>query len=261
MNLCVNARDAMPNGGTLTIGLSKAELDATGAKIHPKARPGSYIVISVSDTGTGIPAELLDKIFDPFFTTKPLGQGTGLGLPTVLGITENHGGFVHLQSQPGCGTTFRVHIPTAPGENESSEITHTPGESVMGGGELILVVDDEPAVRRLASAILNRNGYRTITAAEGREGTVMFAKQRNEIRLVVSDVMMPLLDGPAMLRELKLMQPGLKSIVITGLGEENRVAEAKAAGADVVLQKPFTADELLKDVKRLLAQTPVKHEN
>jgi two-component system cell cycle sensor histidine kinase/response regulator CckA len=256
MNLCVNARDAMPNGGTLTIGLSKVELDATGAKIHPKARPGSYIVIAVSDTGTGIPAELLDKIFDPFFTTKPLGQGTGLGLPTVLGITENHGGFVHLQSQPGCGTTFRVHIPAAPGENESAEISRAAGESVRGGGELILVVDDEPAVRRLASAILNRNGYRTITAAEGREGMAMFAKQRDEIRLVVSDVMMPLLDGPAMLRELKLMQPGVKSIVITGLGEENRVAEAKAAGADVVLQKPFTADELLKDVKQLLTQAP-----
>jgi PAS domain S-box-containing protein len=256
MNLCVNARDAMPNGGTLTIGLSKVELDATGAKIHPKARPGSYIVIAVSDTGTGIPAELLDKIFDPFFTTKPLGQGTGLGLPTVLGITENHGGFVHLQSQPGCGTTFRVHIPAAPGENESAEISRAAGESVRGGGELILVVDDEPAVRRLASAILNRNGYRTITAAEGREGMAMFAKQRDEIRLVVSDVMMPLLDGPAMLRELKLMQPGVKSIVITGLGEENRVAEAKAAGADVVLQKPFTADEMLKDVKQLLTQAP-----
>jgi two-component system cell cycle sensor histidine kinase/response regulator CckA len=253
MNLCVNARDAMPHGGTLTIGLSRVELDMTGAKIHPKAKPGSYVVISVSDTGTGIPPELLDKIFDPFFTTKPLGQGTGLGLPTVLGITESHGGFVHLQSQAGCGTTFRVHIPAAPGENESNERTHAPGENVKGNSELILVVDDEPAVRRLASAILNRNGYRTLTAAEGREGVALFAKQPCEIRLVVSDVMMPQMDGPAMLRELKRMQPGVKSIVITGLGEENRVAEAKAAGADVVLQKPFTADELLKDVKLLLA--------
>ncbi|HSY18746.1 MAG TPA: ATP-binding protein [Candidatus Acidoferrales bacterium] len=257
MNLCVNARDAMPNGGTLTIGLSRTELDATGAKIHPKAKPGSYVVISVSDTGTGIPTELLDKIFDPFFTTKPLGQGTGLGLPTVLGITENHGGFVHLQSQPGCGTTFRIHIPAAPGENESGERNNQPGENVKGNDELILVVDDEPAVRRLASAILNRNGYRTLTAAEGREGAAMFAKHRNEIRLVVSDVMMPQMDGPAMLRELKLIQPGVKSIVITGLGEENRIAEAKAAGADVVMQKPFTADELLKDVRLLLSQAPV----
>ena len=118
---------------------------------------------------------------------------------------------------------------------------------------MILVVDDEPAVRRLASAILNRHGYRTITAAEGREGAALFAKQREEIRLVISDVMMPQLDGPGMLRELKVMEPRLRSIVITGLGEENRIADAKAAGADVVLQKPFTADELLTDVKRLLS--------
>ncbi len=253
MNLCVNARDAMPNGGTLTIGLKKMEFDATTAKIHPKAKPGNYVVISVSDTGTGILPELMDKIFDPFFTTKPLGQGTGLGLPTVLGITENHGGFVHLETQPERGTTFHIHIPAAPTENETAEANGRGGDNGRGNSELILVVDDEPAVRRLASAILNRHGYRTITAAEGREGAALFAKQREEIRLVISDVMMPQLDGPGMLRELKVMEPRLRSIVITGLGEENRIADAKAAGADVVLQKPFTADELLTDVKRLLS--------
>jgi nitrogen-specific signal transduction histidine kinase len=253
MNLCVNARDAMPNGGTLTISLSKVDLDVASAKIHPKAKPGCYIVLSVSDTGTGIPPELMDKIFDPFFTTKPLGQGTGLGLPTVLGITESHGGFVQLQSTLGGGTTFHVHIPAAPGENEPAEKRAGTGNSAQGHGELILVVDDEPAVRRLASAILNRQGYRTITAAEGREGVAMFVKQRDEIRLVVSDLMMPQLDGPGMLRELKLIQSGVKSIIITGLGEENRIAEAKAAGADVILHKPFMADDLLADVQRLLA--------
>jgi PAS domain S-box-containing protein len=253
MNLCVNARDAMPNGGTLTISLNRVELDAAGAKIHPKAKPGSYVVISVADTGTGIPAELLDKIFDPFFTTKPLGQGTGLGLPTVLGIAESHGGFVQLESVVGQGTAFRVHIPAAPGEGAADEKKSSDDDGLSGHGELILVVDDEPAVRRLASAILHRSGYRTITAAEGREGAAMFSKQRDEIRLVLSDVMMPQLDGPGMLRELKKIQPGVKSIVITGLGEENRIADAKAAGADVVLHKPFTADELLREMKRLLA--------
>ena len=121
MNLCVNARDAMPHGGVLTIGLDKKELDAAGAAIHPKAKAGSYVVVSVADTGTGIPPELLDKIFDPFFTTKPLGQGTGLGLPTVLGIAENHGGFVHLETKPGAGTTFYVYIPAAPGEATGGE--------------------------------------------------------------------------------------------------------------------------------------------
>ena len=253
MNLCVNARDAMPQGGTLTIGLNRAELDATSARIHPKAKPGHYVLISVTDTGTGIAPELVDKIFDPFFTTKPLGQGTGLGLATVMGIAENHGGFVHLETQVGQGTKFLVYIPAAPGESEAHDVGAGGTESVRGSGELILVVDDEPAVRRLASAILTRQGYRTITAADGREGSTLFNQQRAEIRLVISDVMMPQMDGPGMLRAMHQMQPGVKSIVITGLGEEHRIAEAKAAGANEVLQKPFTADQLLTHVRQLLA--------
>ena len=192
MNLCVNARDAMPQGGILTIGLDKKDLDAAGANIHPKAKPGSYVVISVNDTGTGIPPELVDKIFDPFFTTKPLGQGTGLGLPTVLGIAENHGGFVHLETKPGAGTTFYVYIPAAPGDALGGERIGGLGEDLAKGkGELILVVDDEPSVRKLASAILSRNGYHTVTAAEGREGIKVFEQHRQNIRLVVSDLMMP----------------------------------------------------------------------
>lgn len=255
MNLCVNARDAMPHGGTLTIGLQRMELNEAGAKIHPKARPGNYVVISVADTGTGIPAELMDKIFDPFFTTKPIGQGTGLGLPTVLGIAENHGGFVHLQSELGRGTTFSIYIPAAPNDHEAGPGENIGAETARGQGELILVVDDEPAVRRLASAILNRQGYRTLTASEGREGVTLYAKHRDEIRLVISDLMMPQLDGPGMLRELHTHFPGLRSIIITGLGEENRMADSKSAGADTILQKPFTADELLGHVRQLLTAT------
>ncbi len=252
MNLCVNARDAMPQGGMLTIGLDKKELDAAGAAIHPKAKAGGYVVISVTDTGTGILPELVDKIFDPFFTTKPLGQGTGLGLPTVLGIAENHGGFVHLETKPGTGTTFYVYIPIAPGDVVGGEHARGGGDHAKGNGELILVVDDEPSVRKLASAILNRNGYRTVTAAEGREGIKLFEQHRKNIRLVVSDLMMPQLDGPGMLRGLREIEPNLKSIIITGLGEENRIAEARAAGADLILNKPFTADQLLSDIKELI---------
>ena len=206
----------------------------------------------MTDTGTGILPELADKIFDPFFTTKPLGQGTGLGLPTVLGIAENHGGFVQLESKLGAGTTFCVYIPAAPGDTLGGEKIGGQGEAAKGKGELILVVDDEPSVRKLASAILSRNGYHTVTAAEGREGIKLFEQHRQNIRLVVSDLMMPLLDGPGMLRGLRALDPGLKSIVITGLGEENRIAEAKAAGADLILNKPFTADQLLTDVRQLL---------
>jgi PAS domain S-box-containing protein len=260
MNLCVNARDAMPQGGVLTIGLDTKELDAAGAAIHPKAKAGSYVVISVTDTGTGIPPELVDKIFDPFFTTKPLGQGTGLGLPTVLGIAENHGGFVHLETKLGAGTTFYVYIPTAPGD-AAGEQSGRASVQALGKGELIMVVDDEPSVRKLASAILSRNGYRTITAAEGREGLKLFEQHHKNIRLVVSDLMMPQLDGPGMLRGLRLLEPGLRSIIITGLGEENRIAEAKAAGADLILNKPFTAEHLLASVKQLITEpaAPANH--
>jgi PAS domain S-box-containing protein len=252
MNLCVNARDAMPQGGMLTIGLDKKDLDIESAAIHPKAKLGSYIVISVTDTGTGIPPELVDKIFDPFFTTKPLGQGTGLGLPTVMGIAENHGGFVHLETNLGVGTTFYVYIPCAPGDALGGEDTTGRAEQTKGHGELILVVDDEPSVRKLTSTILSRNGYRTVTACEGREGIKLFEQHRQNIRLVVSDLMMPQLDGPGMLRGLRAIEPGIKSIIITGLGEESRIAEAKSAGADLILNKPFTADQLLTDVQQLI---------
>ena len=252
MNLCVNARDAMPQGGVLTITLDRKELDLAGANLHPKAKPGGYVVVSVTDTGTGIPPELVDKIFDPFFTTKPLGQGTGLGLPTVLGIAENHGGFVHLETSLRTGTTFYVYIPAAPGDALGSEKTGNREDLATGRGELILIVDDEPSVRKLASAILSRNGYHTLTAAEGREGIKMFEQHRQSIRLVVSDLMMPLMDGPGMLRALRALAPDLKYIVITGLGEENRIAEARAAGADLILNKPFTADQLLAGVKQLI---------
>jgi CheY-like chemotaxis protein len=146
-----------------------------------------------------------------------------------------------------------VYIPAAPGETEAKDQRPDGATLNTGNGELILVVDDEPAVRRLASAILTRNGYRTVTAAEGHEGTLLFQRQQKDIRLVVSDVMMPQLDGPGMLRGLRLLQPDLKSIVITGLGEENRIADALAAGANVILHKPFTAEELLVHVKQLLA--------
>ena len=252
MNLCVNARDAMPAGGMLTVGLERKKLDEAGARIHPKAKPGEYVVISVTDTGKGIPPELMEKIFDPFFTTKPLGQGTGLGLPTVLGITENHGGFVHLESKPGKGANFQAFIPAA--QSDKALDDSGPGAKVThaGHGELILVVDDEPAVRRLASTVLTRNGYRTVSACNGNEGLIFYEQQASEIKLIVSDLMMPQMDGIGMIRALRQNHHNVKSIIITGLGEENRMTEAKAAGADAVLNKPFTAEQLLGSVKQLL---------
>ena len=252
MNLCVNARDAMPRGGTLAISLEKIDLDEAGARMHIKAKPGSYTVISVSDTGIGIPPELMDKIFDPFFTTKPVGQGTGLGLATTLGIAEKHGGFIQVESEPEKGTTFKVYFPAAPTAKE--EAAKGWGNAVLsqGNGELILVVDDEPAVRRLAETVLSRNGYRTLLAADGREGLSLYQQHRQEIKLVVSDLMMPQMDGPALIRGLREQKSDVKTIIITGLGEENRIGEARSAGVDAILNKPFTADQLLGNIKQLL---------
>ena len=253
MNLCVNARDAMPDGGTLTLRLDQAELDQAATRIHPKARAGSYLILSVSDTGTGITPELMEKIFDPFFTTKPLGQGTGLGLPSVLGIAESHGGFLHVETQPGKGSTFNVYLPAVTnadlGGINDSELATIP----KGSGELVLVVDDEPAVRRLVNALLTTNGYRTLLASEGTEGLALFEKNADEIKIVISDLMMPRMDGPTMIRALRKLRPSLKTIAITGLGEEGRVAEARAAGTDLVLHKPFTSAQLLGAIHQLLS--------
>lgn len=252
MNLCVNARDAMPTGGMLSVGLEQRQLNETSVRIHPKAKPGTYVVISVTDTGKGIPPELMEKIFDPFFTTKPLGQGTGLGLPTVLGITESHGGFVHLESEPGKGSRFQIFIPATQSDKVLDDRGPDNKVTCAGKGELILVVDDEPAVRRLASAVLTRNGYRTVGACNGNEGLVFYEQQAAEIKLVISDLMMPQMDGIGLIRNLRQQNHLVKSIIITGLGEENRMAEAKAAGANAVLNKPFTAEQLLTSVKQLL---------
>src|SRR5580698_9073134 len=210
MNLCVNARDAMPRGGTLTIRLEKIELDEAGARKHIKAQPGSYVVISVSDTGVGIPPELMDKIFDPFFTTKPVGQGTGLGLATALGIAEKHGGFIHVESEPEKGTTFQVFFPAAPSGQEETAKGWGNALLSQGNGELILVVDDEPAIRRLAETVLSRNGYRTLLAADGREGLSLYQQHRQEIKLVVSDLMMPQMDGTALIRGMRELTSSVK---------------------------------------------------
>jgi CheY-like chemotaxis protein len=253
MNLWVNARDAMPQGGTLSARVENVMVGPEEVRLHPKAKPGSHVLISITDTGTGIAPDLIDKIFDPFFTTKPVGQGTGLGLPTVLGIVESHGGFLHVESELGKGSVFKVYLPAAVTEKDrdagDTEITTLP----RGTGELVLVVDDEPAIRDIASRILSANGYRTITACEGNEALALFEQNRDRVKAVVSDLMMPRMDGATTIRSLRKMKPGIKTIMITGLGEEGRVAEAKSAGSDLVLSKPFTAEQLLSSLHQLLS--------
>ena len=256
MNLCVNARDAMPQGGVLTLRLENQTLGEDAGRVHVKAKAGPYTVVSVQDTGVGIAPELLDKIFDPFFTTKPVGQGTGLGLATVLGIVESHGGFVTVESEVGRGSTFSVYLPGLPQEKTGdTELQQRPSPQ-RGGGQCVLVVDDEPAVRQIAAAILRSHGYEPLLAADGQEALAVWERHGEKIRAVVTDLMMPRMDGPALLRALQRLAPGLPAISITGLGEESRVSEARAAGARVNLDKPFKAAELLSALEKVLAEAP-----
>jgi len=200
MNLCVNARDAMPDGGILDIVTENMFIDEKQVRMNMEARVGQYIVIAVSDTGTGIPADVLDKIFIPFFTTKERGKGTGLGLSTSLNIVKSHGGFVDVQSEVGKGTEFKVYLPVA-----ATTLTQEVGVDFRphaGSGETILVVDDEAPIRETTLAILASNGYNAITANNGEEAIALYKQKKEEIKLVLMDMSMPVMDGPACIQEL-----------------------------------------------------------
>jgi two-component system, cell cycle sensor histidine kinase and response regulator CckA len=251
MNLCINARDAMPNGGTLTISAENLRLDEIYVRMNPEAKTGEYVMITLTDTGEGIPQQLLSKIFDPFFTTKEQGKGTGLGLSTVEGIVKSHGGFINVYSEVGRGTEFKVYLPVAESPHAISERVQT--DWPMGNGELILVVDDEAAVRELAKNVLEMFGYRAIVASDGAEAMAIYAERRGEIEVVVTDLMMPVMDGPATIRALQRLDPKVKIIAASGLSGNGRMLEAAHAGVKSFLPKPYTADRLLKAIAELLS--------
>jgi CheY-like chemotaxis protein len=194
----------------------------------------------------------MDIIFDPFFTTKALGHGTGLGLPTVLGIVEGHGGFIVVDSAPSKGTVFRVYFPAAHPERQELPAHTEDVDLPKGNGERILVIDDEPAIRKITYIILTKNGYEAFLASDGREAIELFKQHQDAIKVVVTDLMMPKMDGPATIRALREIRPDIKTITITGLGEESKMADAKAAGSDAFLNKPFTSEQLLLEIAHLL---------
>ena len=245
MNLCVNARDAMPAGGTITLGLERAVVPAA-----PGMRAGAYLVMSVADTGSGIPAENLERIFDPFFTTKPLGKGTGLGLASVHGIVKAHHGFVRVESQLNRGTTFRVYLPVKEGIAPAAvTAAGVPVQEVVNKGAGILVVDDDPAVLLVTGRMLERIGYtvvRTASAAEALEAL----PRHPEVVLVVTDFSMPGMDGPTLAPLLRKISPGLKIIGVSGLKQDYRAAELTALGFSEVLSKPYEWDDLVGAVQR-----------
>jgi hypothetical protein len=251
MNLCVNARDAMPHGGTLTLGAINVELGARDPRLHVDARPGRYTALIVADTGHGIPPEIVNRIFDPFFTTKGPGKGSGLGLSTVVGILRSHGGFITVESEPGRGTAFKGYLPAA-NEKALSALKVTP-PAPKGRGELVLVVDDEVAIREATREILEQNHYHVLTAADGREAVEVFQKERGRVRLVITDMMMPVMSGTALVRTLRAMEPNLKIIACSGFDQEAKRAELTALGVAEIVMKPFLAAQLLAVLQRHLS--------
>ena len=253
LNLCVNARDAMPNGGILRLVAENRVLDQSAASRLENARAGAFLVLQVEDTGTGIPPEVLKQMWQPFFTTKEAGKGTGLGLSTVRGIVENHNGFVEVNTVVGRGSSFRIYLPAAEGgptDRQSSTAHPLP----MGNGELILVVDDERHIREMTSTMLTRNGYRVLLAADGAEAVMIFAQRAAEIRLVITDLHMPNLDGAMLGRALRRISPKAKLLVVSGMSSSlgSRPDYNPKEFAEGFLQKPFKPEALLAKVHELL---------
>lgn len=249
MNLSVNARDAMPDGGILRISASNLLIDQNYAQMNLEATVGAYILITVSDTGTGIPPEIVDRIFEPFFTTKEQGKGTGLGLATVIGIIKSHGGFVDVYSEVGQGTQFKVYLPAVEGTTTQPEKDM---ELPTGNGELILVVDDESAICEVTKTSLLTYNYEVLTASDGIEAIALYAQHKHEISLVLMDMMMPSMDGPTTIRTLQKLNPQVKIIAVSGLDSSDKVNAAISAGAKAFLSKPYTAQELLKIINSVL---------
>lgn len=246
MNLCVNARDAMPQGGTLYLQAYNTHLEDEQAQRIPEASAGPYVAISVADTGTGIPPEVMPNIFDPFFTTKEVGKGTGLGLSAVLGIVQSHGGFLDVQSQSGKGSQFTVYLPALPAEMLPPETSLT---ALTGHQETLLVVDDEHAIREVMKATLEAYQYKVLTAENAIAAITLYQERQSEIDAVLIDLMMPGMDGKMMMSILRQLDPAVKAIAISGLSASSTVEHFYEIGFYSLLTKPLTTQELLKTLR------------
>jgi two-component system, cell cycle sensor histidine kinase and response regulator CckA len=245
LNISINARDAMPQGGTLTLKAENISVDENYARMNVDAAPGDYVLLTISDTGTGMEPEVLQRIFDPFFTTKDIGKGTGLGLATTMTIVKSHGGFINVYSEIGRGSRFSVFLPSA------EEVYTAPPASASdaprnGNGELILIVDDEPNIRSVAEATLTSFGYRTVTAENGKDALQVLSERSNEIAAVLTDLAMPEMDGAELARSIKRLYPALSVIVMSGFVSDDQAAELTSLGVSDILLKPYTARSLLE---------------
>jgi two-component system, cell cycle sensor histidine kinase and response regulator CckA len=253
MNLCINARDAMPQGGSLSIETSNAVFDEVYCAFQPFARPGRYSMLSVTDTGTGMDAATVDRIFEPFFTTKEQGKGTGLGLAMVYGIVRQHGGFVHVYSELGVGSTFRIYLPV------SLEAVKSPERApdtrpVRGGTETILVAEDHEGLREIARETLTNLGYRVILTADGEEAVREFLDPRNHIDLLLMDVVLPKLGGPQAYARICETRPDVPAIFATGYSADIELLRQARQQGLPMLQKPYSPRDLARKVRETLDQ-------
>jgi PAS domain S-box-containing protein len=250
LNLCLNARDAMSEGGSLTLTAENFDVDEQYATMTPGLKAGPHVLISVMDTGTGIAQNIVEKIFDPFFTTKELGKGTGLGLSSALGIVKSHGGVIKVYSTAN-GTAFRVFLPSTAGVFQADE-TKAQMDVPTGHGETILIVDDESAIREVAKVVLSKSGYKVLAAGDGPSALAIFMQQPNEINVVLTDVVMPIMSGMVLARTLRKMDVKAKIIVSSARDSDYNPGELTDIGVDGCLNKPYSRETLLRAVDRVL---------
>jgi two-component system cell cycle sensor histidine kinase/response regulator CckA len=250
MNLAVNARDAMPHGGRIVVATANVEIDASEATTED-AKPGRYVLLTMSDTGIGMEPDILQKIFEPFFTTKPLGVGTGLGLATVYGIVEQSGGWISVSSQPGQGTIFRIYLPRIE-QIPEAPVARQSAERPVTGGETVLVVEDQADVRKLAIAILAKIGYRLLEAANGADALSVAGSFPEHIDLLVTDVVMPGMTGRELASRLQAVRPNLKVLYTSGYTADVIAHEGVLDHGVSYLAKPFAPADLATKVRGVL---------
>jgi PAS domain S-box-containing protein len=251
MNLVVNAQDAMPNGGRITIETADAELDDSYAASHFGVEPGHYVMLTITDTGAGIDRETRTRIFEPFFTTKEKGKGTGLGLATVLGIVEQSRGHISVQSEPGVGTTFRIYLPRTE-ERLDSVIPPTPLPATFRGDETILLVEDEDSIRAVLRTVLVRHGYTVLEAQNGGEAFLLSERYRSKIQLLITDLIMPRMSGRELAERLQPTRPKIKVLYVSGYTEDSAITEGVLGPGIAFLQKPIRPDAFLCKVRNVL---------
>jgi CheY-like chemotaxis protein len=256
LNLAVNAKDAMPNGGKLVVRTANAVMNELEAARRPPMFAGAYVLLSVADTGHGMDPETKAHIFEPFFTTKEIGKGTGLGLATVYGIVKQSGGFIWLQSAPGQGTTFEIYLPQT-SQSPAQTAKETKQSAVAGGTEAILVVEDEAGVRDLACEFLRSSGYTVLEANDGVEACEISARFHGQIAMLLTDLVMPRMGGPELANRLHLTRPAIKTLFMSGYSEYAGASKEQNSAETTVLQKPFTKRTLLEHVRAVFDKQPL----